>query len=113
MIYILENTWEVGVEVLALLHVDSGGSVAVAVQQVVDVVLATMSGEHHFEKRERKKIYHDNCKHHQGERKKSSLTCLFESRILRQYDSCKHNQNRKETYLTNGHLLFKVLEAKN
>ena len=54
VIYILENTWEVGVEVLALLHVDSGGSVAVAVQQVVDVVLATMSGEHHFEKRERK-----------------------------------------------------------
>ena len=38
----LENTWEVGVEVLALLHVDSGGSVAVAVQQVVDVVLTTV-----------------------------------------------------------------------
>ena len=49
----LENTWEVGVEVLALLHVDSGGSVAVAVQQVVDVVLTTMSGEHQFRKRER------------------------------------------------------------
>merc|ERR1719367_1136438 len=39
------TTWEVGVEVLALLHVDSGGSVAVAVQQVVDVVLATMSAK--------------------------------------------------------------------
>ena len=50
----LENTWEVGVEVLALLHVDSGGSVAVAVQQVVDVVLSTMSREHQFKKRERK-----------------------------------------------------------
>ena len=49
----LENTWEVGVEVLALLHVYSGGSVAVAVQQVVDVVLTTMSGEHQFRKRER------------------------------------------------------------
>ena len=35
-------TWEVGVEVLALLHVHPGGGVTVAVQQVVDVVLPAM-----------------------------------------------------------------------
>ena len=38
-------TWEVGVEVLPLLHVHPGGGVTVAVQQVVDVVLPAVPEE--------------------------------------------------------------------
>ncbi len=36
---------EVGVEVLALAQLDAGGRVAVAVQQVVDVVLTTVPAQ--------------------------------------------------------------------
>ena len=43
-------TWKVRVEVLALLHVDPSWGVAVSVQQVVDVVLATVPGESRLNK---------------------------------------------------------------
>ena len=36
------STWEVWVEVLALLHVHPGGGVAVSVQEMVDVILASV-----------------------------------------------------------------------
>ena len=36
------STWEVWVEVLALLHVHPGGGVAVSVEEMVDVILASV-----------------------------------------------------------------------
>ena len=37
-------TWKVGVEVLALLHVDPSRGIAVPVQEVVDVILTPVPG---------------------------------------------------------------------